>query len=472
MRPMLKRALVAICLASAAVPALAQDFPPPPPIGDPKPFTLPATETYTLANGMKVTLVPYGIAPKAVVSLRVRAGNATEGEATWLADVTAAMMKEGAGGRSGGQLATAAASMGGDLNVAAGLQATQVTMNVLAEHAPAAVALVGDVAIRPDFPASELARVKASLGRQLAVALSQPGTLADVALGRTVYGPNHPYGRSIPTEAQLAGYTIDDARRFHATQYGARRAHLYIAGKFDAGAVKAAVEKAFGGWATGPDPLQLTSPHAAGPRVILVDRPGAPQTTLRLAFDAARAGTDADIPQRVTNALLGGAFSSRITRNIREDKGYTYSPGSSVAFNPEEALWTFDADVTTEATGAALTEVFKEVRRMQAEPAPAEESKGIRTYLAGLFAIQNSTSPALVNTLATRDMLGLPADWTDRYVPAVMAVTPEAMMASAKAGYPLDKLTLVAVGDLKTVEPQLKALPELAKVPFQRVTVP
>ncbi|HVJ01892.1 MAG TPA: insulinase family protein, partial [Sphingomonas sp.] len=220
------------------------------------------------------------------------------------------------------------------------------------------------------------------------------------------------------------------------------------------------------------EPLKLTSPHAPGPKVVLVDRPGAPQTTLRVAFDASRAGTDADIPQRVTNALLGGAFSSRITSNIREDKGYTYSPGSGIAFNPEEALWTFDADVTTNVTGDALKEVFKEVRRMQSEPAPAEESKGIRTYLAGVFAIQNSTSPALVNTLATRDMLGLPADWTDRYVPAVMAVTPEAMMASAKAGYPLERLTLVAVGDLKTVEPQLKALPELANVPFQRVTVP
>ena len=109
---------------------------------------------------------------------------------------------------------------------------------------------------------------------------------------------------------------------------------------------------------------------------------------------------------------------------------------------------------------------------MQDEPAPIEESKGIRTYMAGLFAIQNSTSPALVNTLATRDTLGLPGDWTDRYVPAVLAVEPAAMIASAKASYPLDKLTLVVVGDLKTVEPQLKALPELANVPFQRVTVP
>lgn len=469
----MKRVLLASLLAiTAAVPALAQDFPPPPPVGEPKPFKLPATETFTLPNGMQVTLVPYGIAPKAVVSLRVRAGNVTEGDATWLADLTAAMMKEGAGGRSAGQLATAAADMGGDINVGAGQQATQITMNVLSEHAPAAVALIGDVAIRPDLPASELARVKANLGRQLSVALSQPGTLADVALARTIYGPNHPYGRIVPGQAQLAGYTLDQVKAFHSGQFGAKRAHLYIAGKFDAAAVKAAVTKAFGGWSAGPEPLKLDAPHQAGPRVILVDRPDAPQTTLRLSFDAANAGTEADIPQRVTNSLLGGAFSSRITTNIRETKGYTYSPGSGVAFNPGDALWTFDADVTTNVTGAALTEVFKEIRRMQTEPAPAEESKGIRTYMAGLFAIQNSTSPALVNTLATRDTLGLPGDWTDRYVPAVLAVEPAAMMASAKASYPIEKLTLVVVGDLKTVEPQLKALPELAKVPFQRVTVP
>ena len=149
-------------------------------------------------------------------------------------------------------------------------------------------------------------------------------------------------------------------------------------------------------------------------------------------FDAATAGSEADIPQRVTNSLLGGAFSSRITTNIRETKGYTYSPGSGVAFNPDEALWTFEADVTTNVTGAALGEVFKEIRRMQTEPAPIEESKGIRTYMAGLFAISNSTSPSLVNTLATRDLLGLPADWTDRYVPAVLAVEPAAMMACSR----------------------------------------
>jgi predicted Zn-dependent peptidase len=326
--------------------------------------------------------------------------------------------------------------------------------------------------MRPDLPAGELDRVKANLARRLAQALAQPGTLADVALARAVYGPEHPYGRPLPTAGQLAAYTIADVKGFHAGQFGARRAHLYIAGRYDHAAVKAAVEKAFGGWAAGPEPIRLTSPHKPGPQVILADRPGTPQSTLRLSFTAPLAGSATDIPTRVMNSLLGGAFSSRITRNIREDKGYTYSPGSGIAFNPEEALWTFDADVTTAVTGPALKEVFAEVRKMQAEAPTAEEAKGIRTYMAGLFAIQNSTSGAVVNTLANRDVLGLPASWLDNYVPSVLAVTPEQMSASAKALAPLDKMTLVVVGDLATVEPQLKALPELADMTFTTVTVP
>lgn len=473
MRRTVFASLLALSAAVLATPALAQDnFPPAPPIAEPKPFRLPATESYTLPNGVQVTLVPYGIAPKVVVQLRVRAGNATEGDRTWLADVTAEMLKEGAGGRSSADIATAAAAMGGDLSVGAGMQSTSIGINVLSEHAADAIALIGDVAIRPDLPAAELARVKANLGRRVAVALSQPGPLADIALARTIYGPDHPYGRIVPNPAQLAGYTIADVKQFHASQFGARRAHLYIAGRFDAAAVKAAVAKALGGWAPGPEPIRLPAPHKPGPQLVLVDRPGAPQTTLRLAFDAPLAGSAEDVPARVTNALLGGAFSSRITRNIREDKGYTYSPYSDTDFNPGDALWGFQADVTTSVTGAALSEVFKEIRRMQDEPVAAEEAKGIRTYMAGLFAIMNSTSGAVVNTLATRDVLGLPADWTDRYVPAVLAVTPEQMAAAARSGYPLGKMTLVVVGDRKAVEPQLKALPELASLPVQIATVP
>jgi predicted Zn-dependent peptidase len=352
------------------------------------------------------------------------------------------------------------------------MQTTVFQVNALGEYAPDAVGLIGTVALRPDFPAGELARIKANLGRRLAQSLAQPGPLADTALARAYYGTDHVYGRPLPAAAQLGAYSIDDVKRYYGANFGAKRAYLYIAGRFDAAAVKAAIEQAFSGWAPGPDPLVAPPSPKAGPQVILVDRPNAPQSTIRLVFPAPRAGTASDIPLRVSNALLGGAFSSRITRNIREAKGYTYSPGSGLAFQPDDARWFFQADVTTASTGPALKEVFSEIRGLQGTAPGDEEAAGMRTYLAGSFVITNSTSPAVINTLSNRDTLGLPADWLDNYVPSVLAVSSAQISEAVKSTLPLDKLTLVVVGDLKTVEPQLKALPELANVPFQRVSVP
>lgn len=468
------RRLIASLTAAALIvgPVAAQELPStPPPIPAPKAFKVPASETYTLANGMRVTLVPYGVAPKVVVSLQTYAGSVNEGENTWLALLAVDMMKEGAAGMTAAQIAQKAADMGGGLGTNASLESSSVTLNVLSERAAEAIALVADVAQRPAYPDSELARVKANWNRRLAVALSQPGTLANAAITRAYYGPDHPYGRVLPTPQQFGAYTTAQLKAWHAANYGAKRSHLYIAGKFDAAAVKAAIEKAFGGWTAGPERLSLPPSPKPGPQVLLVDRPGAPQSTFSIAFPAPRAGTEGDIPMRVSNALLGGAFSSRITRNIREAKGYTYSPGSSVAFFPANAVWTFNADVTTAVTGPALKEVFHEIRTLQATPPGEEEAAGMRQYMAGLFVIQNSTPGALVNTIATRDSLGLPRDWMDKYVPATLAVTPAQMSAAAK-NLPIDKLTLVVVGDLKVVTPQLQALPELKGIEFKTVTVP
>jgi predicted Zn-dependent peptidase len=465
------RFAIALLACATAAPLAAQVPAQMPPLGAPKPFNLPAGETFTLPNGMQVTLVPYGLSPKSVVILRVLAGTRNEGDQVWLAVLGAELMKEGAAGRSPNAISDAAANMGGDLTVGAGMQSTTLGIGVLSEHTPEAIALLGDVALRPTLPADELPRIKANLQRNLTLALSQPGTLADVAITRAYYG-DHPYGRLIPTAAQLAGYTIDDVKHFYASQFGAKRAHLYVAGRFDAAAVRAAIIKTFGGWAAGPEPLALPPSPIAGPRVLLIDRPGAPQSTLRILFPARRAGSPEDIPQRVENSLLGGSFNSRITTNIREDKGYTYSPGSAINFEPDDARWVFNADVTTSVTGPALKEVFAEIRRLQTTPPSEEEAMGARRYLAGNFVLRNSTAPALLGSITSRDLLGLPANWLDTYVPAVLAVTPQQFSDIARASLPLDKLSLVVVGDLKTVEPQLKALPELANIPFQHVTVP
>jgi predicted Zn-dependent peptidase len=470
---MIRRLLAMAAAASLAVsPVLAQaqqDFPPMPPAGMPKPFALPAAETYALPNGMQVTLLRYGSIPKAAVGLRVLAGNLNQGENIWLPVLAGQMMREGAAGKSAADIARLAAGMGGELGIGSGNHETSVGIQVLQEHAAKAVQLVADVARRPDFPASELPRVLAGLQRNLAVAKTQPGTAADVALARAYYGPDHPYGQPIPTDAQLAAYTIDDLRRFHAENFGARRAQLYVAGQFDPAEVKAAIAEAFGDWQRGPERLSLPATPQPGPKVLLVDRPGAPQSTIRIAFPAPLIGSESDLPFRVTNALLGGAFNSRITQNIREQKGYTYSPGSSIGYNPREARWTFNADVTTAVTGPALKEVIGEIRRLQTEPPTPAEATGMRTYLAGIFVLQNASANGLINSLANRDFHGLPANWLDNFVPGVLATTPEQMQSLATQWLPLDKATIVVVGDLATVEPQLREMPELAGVPMQRV---
>ncbi|KZE09179.1 MULTISPECIES: M16 family metallopeptidase [Sphingomonas] len=470
----MRRSILLAGLALIAAPLAAQTQPPAlpaPPIGAPKPFSVPASESYQLPNGMGVTLIPYGNAPKVTVVLQVYAGNLEEGRDTWLADLTGDMLKEGAGARDSAALATAAAGMGGNLGVRVSSTGTSISMSGLSEFAPQAVALVGDVARRPAFPASEFARVKANSARSLAQMLAQPGMLADYALARATYG-DHPYARTMPTPAQLDGYTLDQVKRFYATNFGAQRARLYIAGRFDPAAVKAAVRQAFGDWQKGPARLSLVPTAAPGPRMVLVDRPEAPQSTIRLSWPAPLAGSEGDIPMRVANALLGGSFSSRITRNIREDKGYTYSPGSGISQRPGDAAWTFDADVTTAVTGPSLKEVFQEIRTLQSTPPGDAEAAGMRSYNAGLFVLRSSDSASLIGQLATRDALGLPADWLDRYVPATMAVTDAQFSSAIRDALPLDKFTLVVVGDLAKVKPQLDALPELKGVPVQTVTVP
>jgi predicted Zn-dependent peptidase len=462
--------LAAAGLAFAPAAAPAQGFPETmPEAGTPKPFTVPASETYALANGMQVTLIPYGQIPKATVSLRVYAGGLNEGEDRWLSTLTGQMLREGAAGRTGAAIAEAAAGMGGSLGIGTNQHETSLNIAVLSEYADNAIRLIGDVARRPDFPQSEFERVRDSLLRNLAVAKSQPQPAADAALAAAYYGPRHPYGRPFPTEAQLKGYSLDEVRAFHQANFGARRARLYVAGRFDAATVKQAIELAFGDWAAGPERLRLPPQPQPGPRLILVDRPDAPQSTMRIAFPAPVAGDPSDLQFRVTNALLGGAFNSRITTNIREKRGYTYSPGSGVTWNPGEALWTFNADVTTAVTGPALQEVIGEIRRLQTEPPTAAEAAGMRTYLAGIFVLQNASPGGLVNSIATRDFHGLPTNWLESYIPGVLAVEAPAMQSIARRQLPLERMTIVVVGDLAKVEPQLKAVPELKDAKFERV---
>jgi predicted Zn-dependent peptidase len=444
-------------MAAAPAPTMAREAPPAP--AAPRPFTLPQLTEFTLPNGMKVTMAQHGNVPKVSIVAMVRTGNIDDGADVWLADITGALMQKGAGGRDASQLAEAAAGMGGGLSLSTGVDAATASIDVLGEFTPQAIALVADLLQRPDMKPAELEKVRADLLRNLMIAKSSPGTVAAEAFQAAVY-PDHPYGRVFPAPQQLAGYTLAQVKAFHAANFGAARTHLYVVGRFDPAAVRTAVEKAFGGWKAGAAATVLPAPASAPAKVLLLDRPGAPQSTVLIGGRVAPQKYDLDF--RAASTLLGGYFSSRITRNIREDKGYTYTPGATLSQQVQGSTWIEDADITAESTGPAITEIYKEIRRMQDTlPTPAEV-QGIKNYMNGTFVLGLSSRDGLAGSLANLDLLGLGADYLNGYVGKVSALTGADFQAAAKRELAVDKLNVVIVGPLASVRPQLEKVPEIA----------
>ncbi len=393
------------------------------------------------AAAQKEELLEYGTVPKVAVQLVMRVGNVDEAaDEVWLADLVGDMMIEGTAWRSGEQIALEAASMGGSLNVGVGADETTIGGDALAEFAPAMIALVADVARNPAFPATELERLKADMLRSLAITMSRPQSLAQQTFMAALYG-DHPYGRVFPTPEIVSAFTLDQVRAFHDEHFDASRGRLYVVGQFDDAAVEQAARQAFAGWAAGsevaPPPATARASSQGRPVIHLVDRPGAVQSSIYIGLPVVDP-THADyVPLHVTNTLLGGAFSSRITRNIREDKGYTYSPFSMVSSRYRTAFWAEIADVTTAVTGASIGEIIKEV---DADP---------------------NLKVLVLRQLRMLDLHGLPASYLRNYVQNVYAVTPADVQRIARQYLATDRMVITVVGDRSQVLDQIQSFGEI-----------
>ena len=451
-----------LALLMVTVPLLSQttagQFPSEPPKpGAPKDFSVPQPKRFTLDNGLQVALVTWGNMPKVRMSLTIRSGNAFEkASEIWLADLTGELLREGTTTKNATQISRDAARMGGSLDVAVGVDTTTIGGEVLSEFGDRYAALIADVAQHPVFPAAELPRLKGNLSRNLAVALSQPQQVALEKFRSVLYG-DHPYGRVFPTNEMIQGYTLEQVKGFYGATYGASRSTLYVVGQFDVAAVESSIRKAFAGWTKGTAP-QVAAPKPTSTRAIhLVDRPGAPQSTIVLGMPTIDPSHQDFVGLSVMDALLGGAFASRITRNIREDKGYTYSPYSELSSRVRDTYWAENADVTTSQTGPSLKEIFAEIDRLQSQPPEAQELEGIKNYLAGTYVLQNSSRSGILAQMRYIDLHGLPADYPATYVKKVYAVTPQQVTDLARKYLKDDQATIVIVGDRKVIEEQVKA---------------
>jgi len=436
------------------VPAFSQQEMPPEG-SQPKDFVLPESQQMTLETGLEVPMVQYGDLPKAMVRVVVRSGNLNESENTvWLADLTVDLMKEGAGDMNAGEIARKAAGMGGAITTSVGLDQSTFGGEVLSEFTPELVALLADIVQRPSFPDKEFERLKKDFLRNLNIQQTQPQSLAQEKFAEVMYG-NHPYGRVFPTEGMLTGYTLEQVKEFYDSNFGALRAQIYVVGKFDAKNVENAIQLSFSDWKKGEEPL-VNIPEAQSKRMIyLVERPDAPQSTIYMGLPVIDP-THADyFPLMVTNTLLGGYFSSRITSNIREDKGYTYSPRSRITNHYRDAFWVQTADVSTEVTGAAIKEIFYEIDRLQNEALTVEELSAVQNYMGGIFVLRNSSRGGIIGQLSFMKLHGLD-DYLDSYVKNVFAVSPEKVQEMAQKYLKDEEMTLVIVGDKKKVPGQVK----------------
>lgn len=428
----------------------------PPPGGKPKDFKLPAKKVQKYTNGLRTNLVQYGTIPKVNVSLIIKTGNVHEdANQVWLADLTGRLMREGTAKMNFAEISKKAAQMGGSLNIAVGPTQTTLSGSVLSEYADDFIRLLADVVMNPVFPSSELDRLKEDFKRRLAVQKAVPQAQAQEQFYQAIY-KDHPYGRIFPTEEMINSYTLEMVKNYYNTQFGAKRSVLYVVGNFDEAAVNAAVKGSLDKWKPGPDVSYPPVNIAAVSDTLITDRKGAPQTTLMVGLPVITPNNKDYVPLLVTNSLLGGSFGSRITSNIRENKGYTYSPFSSILNRKGSALWYEQADVTSEHTVNALLEIEREIKRLQGGPPTKEELSGIQNYEAGIFVLQNSTPGGIINQLNFIDLYGLDDSYLTNLVKNIYSVTPDQVSETTKKYIQYDKMTKVMVGDKEAIQKQVE----------------
>jgi zinc protease len=427
----------------------------PPKPGPARNFRVPPRRTFTLPNGLQVTLVPFGRVPKVAVELEIRTGIIDQGpKDISLASVMSDMLLEGTTTRTAQDISRQAAEMGGSVGVVPGSEVIAISGEVLSDRATAFIPLLADVVMNPKFAEADLKRIIDQHARNNAIELTQPGTLAQKRFREIMYG-SHPFANVYPPEEMLRGFTVARVKDFHTKNFGAKRSRLYVSGVFNAAQVEQAVRDAFGPWAEGPAPTENPPVITSKRQVEVVDRANSVQSSIWMGLPVADPSNADWVKMNVTDALLGGAFGSRITSNIREDKGYTYSPGSFIWTRKKASMWVETADVTSNVTGASLKEIFKEIDRLRTEAPPQAELDGIKNNLAGVFTVQNSSRYGLINQLEFVDLHGLGDAYVTNYVKNVLAVTPEDVRATAEKHLDPQKISIAIVGTKKDIDKQL-----------------
>jgi zinc protease len=440
-----------------------------PAVGPPDPVRFPPAVRRQLDNGLAVWAISDASFPIVSAALVVRAGSAHDPvDRPGLISLTGDLLDEGAGGRDAIALSEAFARLGSRLAIDITPDVTAVSMGTLDRCFPETLDLLADIVIRPHFGAPDFERVRDLRVNRLKQLTQTAGTVADRAFAAAVYGA-HPYGHgTMGTTRALQAITVDDARTVWERLYRPFSATLVVAGGVTADDVlRAVTSSAFGSWngdQRGRDSSQARAETSPGPvsktpAISLVHRPGAPQSELRVGHLGPTRQTP-DYHELVTlNAVLGGQFTSRLNRNLRETRGITYGARTAFDMNRSAGSFACDTSVQSDATAVAVTEILKEFRAIR-EPVAvdADELALAQDSLTRGYVRHFETAGQLARALVELATYDLPEDTYDRFVPAVARVRAGDLTRVGEASLQPDACAIVVVGDAAACRPSLETL--------------
>jgi len=429
--------------------------------GPAKALQVPVPETAQLANGLTLILSTRRGLPVVAANLVVKSGSDTNPpDMPGLANFTVALLDQGTATRSAVQIANEIAQLGATVNANSSMDASIVAARSLKKNFAATLDLAADIALHPSFPAAEIERQRASRLAQLVQQRENAAALAARVVNVALYGERHPYGfTELGTEASVRALTRDAMVAFWKQNFVPNNAALVVAGDITMAELRPVAEKVFGGWQRGtPATPSLATPSAAEARILLVDRPGAPQTQLRVAAIGAPRSVPEFQAMQVMNTALGGLFSSRINMNLREEHGYTYGAGSGFDFRRGAGPFAIATGVRTDVTAPAVSEILKEVRGMAAAPMKADELERAKDARTQSLPAGFQTSQAAAGSFAQVYIYDLGLDYYSHLAERVQAVTADQTLAAAKKYLVPERMVIIAVGDRGKIEPELRKL--------------
>jgi zinc protease len=451
--------LALVAVASTVAAPRASAVPPTPPAPQPmRELRFPAFEQRTLPNGLRLVAIERHSEPEVSLRLMLPAGRLYEPAAkAGLAGATADLLTQGTAGRSAQQIAAAIDGVGGSLDASSGADFADVSVSVTSDQLDLALELLADVVLHPSFPAPELERWRRKSLSSLELQRANPGYLANVAFQRLVFGA-HPYG--VPasgTPESVRGLTRDDLAAFHRSHYLPNGAILAVVGDFRPDQALAAVQRAFGGWVRGaaPRPPALELPSYPRRKVVVVDKPDAVQTQIRVG-QAALAYTDPDFfTATVYGTVLGGSSSGRLFKEIRIKRGLAYGAYSGFAEHLVSGSFAARTSTKTASTVQALRLTLDEVAGMGKAPVPAVELEEAKTYLNGAFPLEIESAGEVAERVLTTLGYGLGREFLDSYRDRIGAVTAAAIQRFAGTRIQPERSVVVLVGNAAAFGPEL-----------------